>query len=53
MWLVANGGTEPERVYCPRDGLHYTYMWNCATREHAWYCHETDLFVTECPYGNA
>lgn len=50
-WTLANGGTEPERAYNPIDGNHYTYMWNFVTREHAWYCHETDMFRESDPFN--
>jgi hypothetical protein len=41
-WQVACGGSEVPFTF---ERNTYTYMWNRATREHAYYWHEGDLFV--------
>ena len=43
-WQVAGGGSE-ERF---KKGCYsYTYMWQPSTGRHAYYCHETDMIVTD------
>jgi hypothetical protein len=41
-WVAAAGGKEPITVI---DGLRWQYSFNPATREHAYYCFDTDLIV--------
>lgn len=43
-WRPANGGTELPFV---RHDRMYVYMFNEITRQHAYYCLSTDLFLSD------
>ena len=43
-WTVACGGKEPIMEI---DGRHYQYYWEQISGKRAYYCFETDLFLTD------
>lgn len=44
QWVPACGGTEKE--FTTRTGKRLIYMWDMVTGDHAYYCLDTDTFLT-------